>query len=324
MGTKVPLAKSPYKKAIILAVKGWLFNISLVITALFLVPSISLATTEYARQTGMSCQDCHIDPMGGGTLTHAGKQFLEDMKIKGLYRPLTGTQKVVRFIIGYIHLITAIAWFGTILYVHILLKPAYAARGLPKGELFLGWLSIVILAITGTLLTVSRIPSWKVLYTTRFGILLSIKIILFLIMASTAAIVTFVIGPKLKRRIAATDFLTGKKEFTIEDLHSFDGREGRPAFVAYKGKIYDVTNSRLWKDGSHVKKHLAGHDLTDALKTAPHGEEKILSMPEVGVLVEAGAKEIRPMPVRIFYIFAYTNLVIVFLITFVIALWRWS
>lgn len=301
----------------------WLFNIYLFVIALLLIPSITSATTEYARQTGMSCKDCHIDPMGGGSLTSAGKQFLDDMKIKGLYRPLTGTQKVARFFIGYIHLITAIAWFGTILYVHILLKPAYAARGLPKGELFLGWLSIIILAITGTLLTISRIPAWKVLYTTRFGILLSIKIILFLIMATTAAIVTFVIGPRLKRK-TSVGIVKEKREFTIEDLHSLDGKDGRPAFVAYKGRIYDVTNSRLWKDGSHVKKHLAGHDLTDALKTAPHGEEKILSMPEVGMLVEAKVKETRPMPVRIFYIFAYTNLVFVFLITFIIALWRWG
>lgn len=300
-----------------------LLMVFLVILSSPLFPSMSHATTEYARQTGMSCKECHIDLMGGGSLTHAGKQFLDEMKIKGLYRPLTSTQKVVRFIIGYIHLLVAIAWFGTILYVHILLKPAYAARGLPKGELFLGWLSIIILAITGTLLTISRIPAWKVLYTTRFGILLSIKIILFMIMATTAAIVTFVIGPKLKRKIAAIDISAGKKEFTIEDLHSFDGKNGRPAFVAYKGKIYDVTNSKLWKDGSHVKKHLAGHDFTDVLKTAPHGEEKILSMPEVGILVEAGAKMTKPLPVRIFYILAYTNLAFVFLITFIIALWRW-
>lgn len=300
-------------------------KISFLLAVIFLfMPSMSSATTEYARQTGISCKECHIDPMGGGPLTHTGKRFLDDMELKGLYRPLTNTQKLVRLIIGYIHLITAIAWFGTILYVHILLKPAYAARGLPKGELFLGWLSIVILAITGTLLTISRIPAWKVLYTTRFGILLSIKIILFMIMAATAAIVTFVIGPRLKRKIVAASTVKEKKEFTIENLHGFDGKEGRPAFVAYKGKIYDVTNSKLWKDGSHVRKHLSGHDLTDALKTAPHGEEKILSMPEVGVLIESSVKEIRPIPVRIFYIFAYINLVFVFLITFIIALWRWG
>ncbi|HAK88392.1 MAG: cytochrome B5 [Nitrospirae bacterium GWC2_46_6] len=290
---------------------------------IFTVPAVSHATTEYARQTGLRCVECHVDATGGGKLTETGERFIEEMKVKGLYKPLSKTQKVIRFFVGYVHMLTAIAWFGTILYVHILLKPAYAARGLPKGELFLGWLSIIILSVTGILLAISRIPSWEILYTTRFGILLSIKIILFMIMASTAAIVTFIIGPKLRKKITAAGMPKSKKEFTIEDLHSLDGKEGRPAYVAYKGKIYDVTASRLWKGGDHVRKHLAGHDLTDALKTAPHGEEKILSMPEAGILVEAGVKETRPMPVKIFYIMAYTNLVFVFLITFIIALWRW-
>ncbi len=299
-------------------------KISFLLVVIFLLmPSMSSATTEYARQTGLKCSECHVDAIGGGQLTKAGKKFIEDMKATGLYKPLSKAQKVIRFVVGYIHMLTAIAWFGTILYVHILLKPAYAARGLPKGELFLGWLSIIILSVTGILLTISRIPSWEILYTTRFGILLSIKIILFLIMASTAAIVTFIIGPRLRKKINSAGAHKAKKEFTIEDIHSFDGKEGRPAYVAYKGKIYNVTDSKLWKEGSHVKKHLAGHDLTDALKTASHGEEKILSMPEAGILVETGHKTAKPMPVRIFYIFAYTNLVFVFLITFIIALWRW-
>jgi hypothetical protein len=38
--------KSPYKKAIISAMKRWLFNINLLIFALLLIPSISLAAVE--------------------------------------------------------------------------------------------------------------------------------------------------------------------------------------------------------------------------------------------------------------------------------------
>jgi predicted heme/steroid binding protein len=307
--------------------KDRLFIVSIVLAASFLLPSISLATVDHARQTGLQCSACHVAAIGGGPLTKEGDTFLADMKIKGLYRPLSGVQKVVRFVIGYIHLITAIAWFGTILYVHILLKPAYAARGLPRGELFLGWLSIIILSATGVLLTIARIPTWKVLFTTRFGILLSIKIFLFLIMVATAFVVTFFIGPKLKRKLKKrweNDIKMGKQDLTTEELHSFAGKEGRPAFIAYRGKIYDVTGSKLWKDGSHARKHLAGHDLTDALKTAPHGEDKIFTMPEVGKLIEAGQKIPRPFPERVFYTLAYINLAFVFLITFVIALWRWG
>lgn len=267
-----------------------------------------------------------MDTIGGGKLTKEGEKFRDDLKVKGLYRPLTKTQKAVRFIIGYIHLFFAIAWFGTILYVHILLKPAYASKGLPKGELLLGWLSIIILAVTGFLLSISRIPSWKMLYTTRFGMLLSIKVILFLIMVSTAVIVTTYIGPKMRRKWGLkekVDVSKSKRDLTPEELHSFDGKEGNPAYIAYNGIIYDVTASRLWKNGSHLLKHLAGHDLTDALKTAPHGEEKIISMPQAGRLIPSEGKSTVPFYERLFYFFAYMNLVLVFLIIFVIALWRW-
>ena len=116
------------------------------------------------------------------------------------------------------------------------------------------------------------------LYTTRFGVLLSIKIILFLIMVSTAIIVITYIGPKMRRKWGLkgkVEIPQGKRDLAYEELHTFDGKEGRPAYVVYKGLIYDVTASKLWKNGSHLSKHLAGHDLTDALKTAPHGEEKL-------------------------------------------------
>jgi predicted heme/steroid binding protein/uncharacterized membrane protein len=306
--------------------KRQLFGIFISVAAVFALASVSLATPEYARQTGLQCRDCHSEAIGGGPLTLKGKQFLEEMKTKGLYRPLSETQRIVRLFIGYIHLLAAIAWFGTILYVHILLKPAYAAGGLPKGELFLGWLCIIVLAVTGTLLTIARIPAWKVLYTTRFGILLSIKIILFLIMVATALVVTFFIGPRLKRKLKTrweTEISKGKQDLRLEELHGFDGKEGRPAFVAFRGKVYDVSRSKLWKDGSHARKHLAGHDLTDALKTAPHAEDKVTAMPEVGKLIEAGQEIPRPLPERAFYFFAYMNLGFVFIITFIVALWRW-
>lgn len=293
---------------------------------LLLFSAASYATTDYARQTGLQCGQCHIESMGGGPLTQRGQRFLEDMKVKGLYHSLSETQKIVRLLIGYIHLITAIAWFGTILYVHILLKPAYAAGGLPRGELLLGWLSIIILAVTGTLLAVARVPAWKVLYTTRFGILLGIKVILFLLMVSTAVVVTFVIGPKLRRKLKTrweTDIKRGRQDLTVDELQSFDGKEGRPAFVAFGGKVYDVTQSKLWKDGSHARKHVSGHDLSDALKTAPHSGDKVLAMPVVGKLISSGANIPRQLPERVFYALAYINLALVFLITFVIALWRW-
>lgn len=295
-----------------------------ILIGLFLIvfPFVSHSTPEYAEQTGRDCKICHVEATGGD-LTKAGEDFREDLRIKGTDHPLHPFQRVVRLIIGYLHLLTAIAWFGTILYVHILLKPAYAAKGLPKGELILGWLGIILLSTTGVPLTIARIPAWDAFYTTRFGILLSIKIILFLIMVATAAIVTFVIGPKLRKRSSQAP-LEKKTRLTLEELSRFDGSEKKPAYIAYKGKIYDVSSSKLWVEGNHVRKHPAGNDLTGALRTAPHDEDKILGMPLVGELITSETKVQKPAHEKVFYFMAYMNLVFVFLITFVIALWKWG
>jgi len=259
----------------------------------------------------------------GGKLTKAGEDFKENLRMKGQYRPLRPFQKVVRLFIGYLHLLTAIAWFGTILYVHILLKPAYAAKGLPKGELILGWVGILLLSGTGIPLTIDRIPSLEAFYTTRFGILLGIKIFIFLLMALSATLVTFVIGPKLRKR-GPPPPAQKKTTFTLEELSQFDGIGGKPAYIAYKDKVYDVSSGRFWVEGNHVRKHHAGNDLTEALGMAPHGEEKIIGLPLVGELVPSKAKLDRSPHERVFYFMAYMNLIFVFLITFIIALWRWG
>jgi predicted heme/steroid binding protein/uncharacterized membrane protein len=292
----------------------------IVSAALFSVRASALP--EYARQTGFSCKQCHVNVLGGGPLTDTGKRFRSERMAQGRYSPPSPLRHVVRLIAGYFHLMAAIVWFGTIMYVHILLKPAYASKGLPRGELRLGWISMLAILITGTFLTIERVQSWDVFFTTRFGILLSIKIFLFLIMLSSAAVVTIFIGPKLRKQRSFSP-LTEDGACTRDGLCRFDGKEGRPAYVAYQGTIYDVTNSRLWRNGSHVTKHAAGADLTDILKTAPHGEDKILAMPRIGKLLPAAESSTRPFHVRLFYFFAYLNLVLVFIITFIVALLRW-
>ena len=281
------------------------------------------ATPDYAKQTGYECGKCHVDIIGGGKLTAAGDSFLADQQSKGQYRRLSTVQHVVRLFVGYLHTLAAIVWFGTIMYVHILLKPAYASKGLPKGELRLGWLSMIVLLVTGTLLTISRMPNLAAFTSTRFGILLTVKISLFLVMLTSAFIVTVFIGPKMRRRLKSPVAACLTKEMTPEQLAAFDGKEGRPAYIAYKGMIYDITNSRLWKNGSHMMKHHAGTDLTEMLKQAPHGEDKVLAMPQAGMCVASDRKPEKPFHEKVFYFFAYMNLALVFVIIFVISLWRW-
>lgn len=78
---------------------------------------------------------------------------------------------------------------------------------------------------------------------------------------------------------------TELKKFTLEELKQFDGREGRPAYIAFKGKVYDVTDSYLWLDGDHQGQHVAGKDLTDEISFAPHGEETLERVKQIGELV---------------------------------------
>lgn len=293
-----------------------------VFLALTVFPFAGSGTEEYAEQTGKECGTCHVEPSGGGELTEGGNAYLRERAASGYpVPPPSRARHTIRFVAGFLHLFTAVLWFGTILYVHLLLKPSYAAHGLPRGELIVGWGSIILIALTGVVLTMLRIRSFGDMFHTRFGILLTVKIVLYLVMVSTAVIVTFVVGPRLKKRAGTID--RGKKDMTADELASYDGKEGRPAYFALDRRIYDATGSPLWKEGSHVGRHLAGFDLTDALKQAPHGKEKIGSMPVVGSLLADRAVRRAPLHLKGFYFMAYFNLVLVVAILFIVAMWRW-
>lgn len=280
------------------------------------------ATEEYAEQTGQACAACHLDPGGGGELTAAGKTFAGTHQ-KTSNHPETGmVVKGLRLAIGYIHFLTAIFWFGTILYVHLILKPAYAASGLPRGEVRVGIISMIIMGITGAILTFYRISSVDMLLHTRFGILLLIKIALYLIMVLSALFVITFIGPRLKSRRKEPAAAGTAGEFTLESLAAYDGKEGRPAYFAFEGTVYDATQSPIWKQGVHMGRHNAGADLTEPLKLAPHGREKVTALQEAGVLI-AAAPRVAPLHERVFFFMAHMNLTIVFIIVLILSLWRW-
>ena len=222
----------------------------------------------------------------------------------------------------YLHILTAVFWFGTIMYVHIVLKPKYASKGLPPAEMKVGIVSMLIMAVTGTYLTLTKIDSFELFYTSTFGILLGIKILLFTLMVLSALYVILFIAPKLKGGEKFMD--TGYRDMTLNELASFNGKEGTPAYIGYKGKIYDVSSSKKWKNGEHMRKVKAGEDLTEMISQAPHGEEKVFAMPEVGKLLPDTNKQTVPLHTKVFFFMSYMNLTIVFIIIFIIALWRWN
>ncbi len=73
-------------------------------------------------------------------------------------------------------------------------------------------------------------------------------------------------------------------EISPEELAECNGKEGKPVYVAYGGKVYDVSGSNLWKTGTHMKRHHSGGDLTVDIGGAPHGPEVLDQFPMVGVL----------------------------------------
>ncbi len=74
------------------------------------------------------------------------------------------------------------------------------------------------------------------------------------------------------------------KEFNPESLAPFDGKNGNPIYVSYQGRVIDLSQSKLWKSGLHMKRHSAGKDLTAEISAAPHGPEVLERYPQVGIL----------------------------------------
>ncbi len=77
----------------------------------------------------------------------------------------------------------------------------------------------------------------------------------------------------------------GQRTFTPAELKEYDGRNGRPAYVGYRDRVIDVSGSKLWRNGQHMKLHAAGLDLTGELSKAPHDASVLDRYPQVGILV---------------------------------------
>jgi predicted heme/steroid binding protein/uncharacterized membrane protein len=86
------------------------------------------------------------------------------------------------------------------------------------------------------------------------------------------------------------------KEFTPEELSSFNGKDSRPVYIALQGKVYDVSQSPLWSKGLHMNRHPAGKDLAGEISAAPHGTEVLERYPQVGDLKRGAPEELKHLP----------------------------
>lgn len=76
-----------------------------------------------------------------------------------------------------------------------------------------------------------------------------------------------------------------ERKITLAELAENNGKNAKPAYIAFKGKVYDVSNSVFWMDGDHMGTHEAGKDLTSEMELAPHAEETLKRVVLVGTLI---------------------------------------
>jgi predicted heme/steroid binding protein len=79
--------------------------------------------------------------------------------------------------------------------------------------------------------------------------------------------------------------LTEQRKISKDELAQNNGKEGKPAYIAFKGVVYEVSDSAFWMEGDHMGAHDAGKDLTEEIELAPHREETLQKVKQVGVLV---------------------------------------
>ena len=87
------------------------------------------------------------------------------------------------------------------------------------------------------------------------------------------------------------------KEFDSDELAKYNGENGNPVYVAYDGKVYDISESKLWRNGVHMKRHHAGAELTTDLQAAPHEKDVLERFPQVGVFKKVADERAIPQPI---------------------------
>ncbi|MFN7708217.1 MAG: cytochrome b5 domain-containing protein [Sphingobacteriia bacterium] len=72
-------------------------------------------------------------------------------------------------------------------------------------------------------------------------------------------------------------------EYSTAELALRNGQDRPEIWTAYQGIIYDVTDSKLWRNGKHYQ-HWAGCDLTAEMERAPHTQRVFDGLRAVGRL----------------------------------------
>ncbi len=81
------------------------------------------------------------------------------------------------------------------------------------------------------------------------------------------------------------------RKMTRAELSEFNGKEGRSTYIAYEGKVHDLSGSEKWINGKHMGRHNSGVVIVDEIENAPHGPEVLEKFPVVGEILEEAQAE---------------------------------
>jgi predicted heme/steroid binding protein len=77
----------------------------------------------------------------------------------------------------------------------------------------------------------------------------------------------------------------GMYYLNLSELAYYDGTNGKPAWIAVYGKIYNVTNETAWRNGVHRGIAMGGTDATAFFESSPHSLSILNTMSHVGWLI---------------------------------------
>ncbi|WBW99052.1 cytochrome b5 domain-containing protein [Oceanirhabdus sp. W0125-5] len=76
-----------------------------------------------------------------------------------------------------------------------------------------------------------------------------------------------------------------EREFTREELKQYNGENGKDAYIAVNGVVYDVTYESQWGGGTHFGV-VSGTDGTEEFNQCHGGEEILVKMKAIGKLID--------------------------------------
>lgn len=85
---------------------------------------------------------------------------------------------------------------------------------------------------------------------------------------------------------------------TMKEVTENNGKDGKKCWIALERKVYDATNNRLWKNGTHTTSNgraNCGEDLTEVIGQSPHGKRVLGALEVVGEL-STEAETSQPAP----------------------------